>query len=731
MSRWIGAGLLLISLTTRAWAGEAPARSPESVLEGAARDVEAGNLPAATAALEALEARGAPPAIQPSADLLLGILWLRQDKPEEAIPRLERAAATYPQLSDYALYSLAAAHRRAGRPGESALALRRLLDGHPDSLFLERASREIVRDWLEAGDFARVEEEAARYLAAYPLASGRAAVWVALGEALLRSGRADRAEEIFRRVWIELPGSPDAQRAKDSLATIPDARPFTPEEQYRRAVTAYQLGRYGQAHQELAPFATAGDPHESQARLFLGISAFNLRQYGRAIQWLRPLQDAPGADRSDLAYWLGRSFGRSGDSSRFAEQMLLLAETAAHTRRGEDALHLLAQAAADEGQTSQALAYVARLLQEYPKGSWRDSALWLQGWLARKTGEPDVALAAWGRLLAEEPGSQLRAPALYWRGRVLEGVKRSKEAIQAYRLLLDTVLDQPYYRLRAEERLTRLGKKIAKPAAAPVPAGTGGDHVHLKKARALRGLGLPDEATDEYSEQIRTHPEDHAGLSETCRAFLDMERYDKAVWLGGRVLRPLFVQRNGQPPIREFWQCLYPLGHVSQVRQQATQQGLDPYLVTAVIREESAFAPRALSRAGARGLMQLMPDTAEQVARRYKVALASPPPLESPEVNIQLGTMHLAELLRGNGGSVSLALASYNAGEQQVRRWTQRFGFPSEEEFIEDIPYSETRNYVKRILGSYERYTSLYGSKGGASREPGAAKVKTRPATTR
>ncbi|HSC70328.1 MAG TPA: lytic transglycosylase domain-containing protein, partial [Candidatus Methylomirabilis sp.] len=253
----------------------------------------------------------------------------------------------------------------------------------------------------------------------------------------------------------------------------------------------------------------------------------------------------------------------------------------------------------------------------------------------------------------------------------------------------------------------------------------------LKKARALRGLGLPDEATDEYSEQIRIHPEDHAGLSETCRAFLDLERYDKAVWLGGRILRPLFVQRNGQPPIREFWQCLYPLGHFSQVRQQATQQGLDPYLVTAVIREESAFAPRALSRAGARGLMQLMPDTAEQVARRYKVALASPPPLESPEVNIQLGTMHLAELLKGNGGSLSLALASYNAGEQQVRRWTQRFGFTSEEEFIEDIPYSETRNYVKRILGSYERYTSLYGSKRGASREPRAAQVKVKQAAAR
>ncbi|HSB79255.1 MAG TPA: transglycosylase SLT domain-containing protein [Candidatus Methylomirabilis sp.] len=731
MPRWIAAGLMLICLATRAMAGEAPVGGPEAVLDGAARDAQAGNITLAIQSLQTLEAAGVPATIQPRADLLLGILLLKQDKREEAIPPLERAATTYPLLADYALYSLAAANRLAGRPAAAALALRRLLDGYPDSLFVERASREIVRDWLEAGELARVEETAGRYLAAFPQASGRAGVWVALGEALLRSGRAEQAEAIFRRVWIELPGSPDAQRAKDLLATIPGARPFTPEEQFRRAMTAYQVGRYGQALHELVPFATVGDPHESQARLLLGISAFNLRQYGQATKWLLPLRDAAGVDRGEVAYWLGRSYGRAGDYPRFTEQMLLLADMAPQTRRGEEALYLLAQAAANEGEVAQARTYLTRLVQEYPKGVLTDAGLWLQGWLAKKAGEPAAALAAWGRLLAEQPGSSLRAPALYWRGRVLEAEKHSKDAVKAYRTLLETILDQPYYRFRAEERLARLGKKAVAPAAVPAKRAATADHLHLKKAEALRSLGLPDEATDEYSEQIRVHPEDRVSLGETCRAFLDLQRYDKAVWMGGRILRPLFVQENGQPPIREFWQCLYPLGHFPVVRQQAAQQGLDPYLVTALIREESAFAPRAVSRAGARGLMQLMPETAEQVARRYKVRLPSAPPLESPEVNIQLGTMHLAELLRDNGGSLSLAIASYNAGRQQVQRWIQRFGFTTEEEFTEDIPYNETRNYVKRVLGSYERYTSLYGKKRAESREPGAARVKVRHAAAR
>ncbi|HYL82045.1 MAG TPA: tetratricopeptide repeat protein, partial [Candidatus Acidoferrum sp.] len=558
MSRWIAAGLVLVCLASGARAGEAPASGPEAALERAAREVEAGNLPTAMAILQALEAAGLPAQIQPRADLLLGILLLRQDKPEAAIPRLEHAAASYPLLGDYALISLAAANRGVGQPGAAALALRRVLDSFPDSLFIERASREIVRDWLDAGEIARVEEAAGRYLAAYPQASGRAGVWVELGEAFLRSGRAAQAEEIFRRVWIELPGSPDAQRAKDLLTAMPGVQPFTPEERLRRAVTAYQVGRYGQSLQELAPFATAGDPHESQARLYLGISAFRLRLYGQAAQWLLPLREAPGVDRGEVAYWLGRSFGRAGDYPRFVEQLLSLLEVTPQPRRREEALYLLAQAAANEGETVQARAYVARLIQEYPKGAWTDAGLWLQGWLARKAGDPALALAAWGRLLAEQLGSPNRAQALYWRGRVLEAEKRPKDAVKTYQTLLETILDQPYYRLRAEERLARLGRRASAPAAVPAKAAASADQLHLKRAQALRSLGLSDEAADEYSEQVRVHPEDRAGVAETCRAFLDLQRYDKAVWLSGRILRPLFIQENGQPPIREYWQCLYP-----------------------------------------------------------------------------------------------------------------------------------------------------------------------------
>jgi soluble lytic murein transglycosylase len=199
-------------------------------------------------------------------------------------------------------------------------------------------------------------------------------------------------------------------------------------------------------------------------------------------------------------------------------------------------------------------------------------------------------------------------------------------------------------------------------------------------------------------------------LGEACRAFLELERYDRAVWLGKRLLQPLYAQER-KLPVREYWQCLFPLGYARDVSARAREQGLDPLFVTALMREESTFAPRAVSRAGARGLMQVMPETADRIAREQRLGVGAAS-LEVPEANIRFGTLHLAELMRLYRGNQSLVLAGYNAGRAAVQRWLDRYGFADEEAFIEDIPYAETRGYVKRVLGTYQRYRELYAASG-------------------
>ncbi len=717
MASWVLALFALALLAGPTWSGEPVGADPEAAFQAAVRQLEGGDLQGAVESLGRLDAHEVPGPLKPKVDFLAGALLTRQGSAQEAIERLERAADALPLLGDYALFWLATAYRSDGRFDQAAARLRRLLDQHPESLFAERAVRSLPRDWISAGELAKAEEAAGQYLAAFSAGPGRAEVWLALGEVFQRSGRRTQAEEVFRRIWLELPGAAESEKAKGFLAAMPEALAFTAEERYRRAATLHQQGRHAQAVNELTPFATPG-PREAAARLALGVSAFQLRQYTQASRWLDPLPALPDADRGEALFWLARSLGRAGDSAGFVDRMRALADLSPPARRREEALYLLAQSAADEGDLQGAQAYLTRLLQSYPTGAWRDQALWLRGWMHYKLRELPAAIQAWDALRKEEAGSRLRSQAAYWRGRALEQAGKPRDAAQAYRVLAKETTDQPYYRMRATNRLAQPGK--AAPVASPTASTRTGPQgsrsgLHLQKARALKDLSLQDEAAGEYTEHVRLYPEERAGLAESCEAFLELRRYDEAVWLAGPLLRPRYAQEQGTPPIRGYWQCVYPRGYWEAVTRHAERAGLDPYLVTALIREESAFAPRAVSRTGARGLMQLMPQTAEQVARAAKLPFEGAAGLETPEANIRFGTIHFADLVREHEGRVSLALASYNAGKQAVQHWLDRFGLRDEEEFIEDIPFSETRNYVKRVMGSHEQYTSIYGSE---SREP-------------
>jgi soluble lytic murein transglycosylase len=159
---------------------------------------------------------------------------------------------------------------------------------------------------------------------------------------------------------------------------------------------------------------------------------------------------------------------------------------------------------------------------------------------------------------------------------------------------------------------------------------------------------------------------------------------------------------------RTFWTLLFPRAFWSEVLQQSKRLGLNPYVVLSMMRQESAFNPMAVSRAGATGLMQLMPATAQEVASRLALPQDSIEQLHDPQLNITLGTHYFAELLERYRGNVVLALAAYNAGPSQVTRWLEQWPHLAMEEFIEHIPFHETRAYIKLVLRNLAVYERLY-----------------------
>jgi soluble lytic murein transglycosylase len=160
---------------------------------------------------------------------------------------------------------------------------------------------------------------------------------------------------------------------------------------------------------------------------------------------------------------------------------------------------------------------------------------------------------------------------------------------------------------------------------------------------------------------------------------------------------------------REFWERLYPLPWADELRSRAAPHELDPYLVAGLIRQESEFDPKAVSRAGAMGLMQVMPAVGRELARRLGVSGYATSRLHEPDISLRFGTFHLKEALDEFQNNLELTLAAYNAGPSRARTWVTWGDFREPGELVETIPFTETRGYVQSVLRNREMYRKLYG----------------------
>jgi soluble lytic murein transglycosylase len=171
---------------------------------------------------------------------------------------------------------------------------------------------------------------------------------------------------------------------------------------------------------------------------------------------------------------------------------------------------------------------------------------------------------------------------------------------------------------------------------------------------------------------------------------------------------PQFLAAGGENLPPEILRIIYPLDFYPLIVRGSSQHGLDPYLMTALMAQESTFTPEIKSSANAVGLMQLLPSTARRYASKVGIRRFSASSLTDPEVNVRIGMQYFKELVDRFGGE-HFAIASYNAGENRVAQWRAEKPDLAEDEFIDDIPFPETQNYVKRILGTREDYRRLYG----------------------
>ena len=363
------------------------------------------------------------------------------------------------------------------------------------------------------------------------------------------------------------------------------------------------------------------------------------------------------------------------------------------------------------------------LFAKFPSGPHSERAAWKYGWWAYTTGNYSETTRVFETAAAAFPRSDYRPSWLYWSARAREKMGQRQAAEARMRIVHADYLHSYYGRLAAA-RLAPL--KAANPPddGSIVPASVAPTQPPASIAppptaaliRSLLASGLYDDAMNElrYAQKAwGTSPPIEATIAWIYHQKGDLRR---AITLMRRAY-PQFLSSGGDAVPAEILQVIFPLTYWDAIKRQAAIYELDPYVVAALIAQESTFDPSARSVANAWGLMQIVPSTGRRLAIALGIRRFSTSMLTNGETNIRLGTLYFKRLVQQFGGT-HYALASYNAGENRVVRWKAERPGMDEDEFIDDIPFPETQNYVKRILGTAEDYRRLYGD----------GEVKPRPA---
>lgn len=624
---------------------------------------------------------------------------LRAGGAASARRRFEALQPVYPELGDYVLAGLARSAAREGDAAAAEAAWRTLIVTEPRSLLVPQA--QLDRGRLLA---ARGDPGAAGALMAARASDDddvRAAAALEFGKLEVRNGNVEDAAAQFDAARRLRPGAPVGREARAQLQRLRAAHPaLAPQGAALQAELELLLRErdYTAARQTAdAILAVSPDPRALRARADAehGAGDFDAGIATLAAIVARYPRSPEAADAQLRLATLLWNRDRDGEAAAAFRTYVARYPGGAGV---PEALYALGRIAQSAGRDDEAVAAYRRLIATAPATRQAREARWRIGWVAYQQGRFAEAAAAFAAA-AQGAGPAEAPEAYYWRARSLERAGDREAALRGYRAILDAA-PASYYAYWAEARLhgtppRRRVRVVPPPPAAIGAPPPGADGYHWQKARELQAVGALGAARREMQAVERLSADTPAVTSALPSAYQAAGGYRDAIRLA--------TARGLRAP-----RVLYPLAFWPQVEAAARAEGIDPLLAMALMRQESLFDAAARSPADARGLMQLLPSTAAQVARER----GRPSPVDAlydPEVNVALGIAHLADLLRRYGNDPLRAIAAYNGGPDAVARWQQRFGTLPPDEFIESITYRETRDYVKKVMGNYRRYQEAYG----------------------
>ncbi len=646
-----------------------------------------------------------------AAYLALGRAYQVDKRYADAIGAFREAKQSSELLGDYADFLAAECQHASGNETAALALLKDFNTRYADSIFEIEAPELQANVLLAQGDAKQAQEalqaiaDDAKDLPNYELTQAK------IDFALQRT---EQAEQGFKHLLLSHPLTSEAEVARARLTAMGAESNLTPEELRSLGDAYYNAGRYALASEQYRALARNANLPANERNSFAVAAAgcdLKLKRLSEAdARALPDTNDESGARRLYLLMELARNRQDSGEQQRLVEEL--------KTRFPQSPW--LAEALFSSGNMylllrdyPHAVSYYDYLATHFPAAKNAAAAHWRAGWLCYRQGLFSDAARMFDDQIKRYPTATETAAALYWRGRLFETQDHNpSRAAVNYRMVSDRY-QHFFYAQMARTRLKALHEPelVADTAAGelktpPVPHLVDtfpADSPHLAKARLIANAGL----NDYIAQEIAADPDSsswsalaeaqiYSSFGETYRAMRSLKR-----------ALPYATSSSIQSIPLAYWRILFPQAWWDTITEESTKNGLDPYLVASLIRQESEFNPSVISYANAYGLMQLLPSVGRAMAREEGLTHFEAYQLLNPEINVRLGTRYLRHIMDHFGGVQEYALAAYNAGEERVSDWQAAGPYGGIDEFVESIPFTQTRDYVQGILRNEDIYRGI------------------------
>ena len=668
-------------------------------------------------------------------------------------------------LWDFAKFALAEAYCKKKEYNKAINKYHELASSYSESIFSEESTLRIGKILVEEERYNEAYLLFKQFIDYYPESIYLPEARFNFGLICEKTGAWKEASKIYQDISLYHPFSEYTKDAHTRLQSLKKKYKLpsykaAPEALYKRGMIFYNGRDYKSAcvqFRDLVKLYPAS-PLVDDSLVMLGRSEYRRKLYSYSIIHFKEAMKYKG-DKADAAqYYMAFAYGKSGNLNGAISSLRKVIKNYPKSPYVDEARYYIGYYYELNKKEEEALVAYRNLLKYSKQSSLAPEALWRMGRIYYGQKKWKNAYIAFKRAVEEYPPGSFTDKCAFWQGKSADKLGNKREAIRAYKFLTKN-FDHTYYSYRAREKLNAWGIESK-------PHKIEGDDIiaefeeflegkeiiettspydlsqeeaklekkeersekkrdrklfslHLKKFKELMSLHLFEDAEAEATFILSIAPEEKLEETELLlsQARFASGKYRESMLFAEGKLNEAIINGKAKklPPLH--WKLAYPRAFYSQVLKYSREYNLDPYLVLAVIREESRFNPKVVSWAKAHGLMQIIPSTGRGIARLLGIKPYYTTRLFEPEINIRMGCYYLSNLLKRFQGNTYLALAAYNGGPRKVRGWLniwwRAYGDHVDiDEFIEGMPYQETTRYVQKVMASYMVYKRIYEKEG-------------------